>query len=80
MAVALSEILDWDRYDILRLVTADKIEQKHGSIPLEISGKNPELEHFERGWHMVTVQEKDLLRNQYDTFIRQHKKHQRHQA
>jgi transcriptional regulator with XRE-family HTH domain len=45
-----------------RLVTSDQIEKKYGKIPMEISGKNPEIEPIERVWtHLTNDQKNDII-------------------
>ena len=46
----LAEVLDINLKELERVTTADKIRVKFGKIPLELSGKNPELEPLERAW------------------------------
>jgi hypothetical protein len=45
-----------------RLATADRIRFKFGTIPLELAGKNPELEPLERIWNHLSLDHKaDLI-------------------
>ena len=43
-----------------RAATADRIKKRFGDIPLELSGKNPELEPIAHAWnHLSEDQKKD---------------------
>jgi hypothetical protein len=62
MAQALAEALKIDRAELERLATADRIRFKFGTIPLELAGKNPELEPLERVWNHLSQEHKaDLI-------------------
>jgi transcriptional regulator with XRE-family HTH domain len=54
----LAEALQLSFDDLNRLATADKIRMKFGTVPLELAGKNPELEPIERVWHHLTADQK----------------------
>jgi transcriptional regulator with XRE-family HTH domain len=56
----LAEALHLSFDDLNRLATADKIRMKFGTVPLELAGKNPELEPIERVWtHLTPDQKRD---------------------
>lgn len=58
----LCDSLHLDKREMERLLTADRIRKKYGKIPLELSGKNPDLEPVERVWHKLTKQQqKDFI-------------------
>lgn len=62
MAQALAEVLKIKKSELERVVTADRIRRKFGTIPLEIAGKNPELEPLERVWNHLSKDHKaDLI-------------------
>jgi hypothetical protein len=62
MAEALAEALKIKKAELARVVTADRIRKKFGTIPLEIAGKNPELEPLERVWNYLSQEHKaDLI-------------------
>lgn len=62
MARALAETLKINKDELERVVTADRIRRKFGTIPLEIAGKNPELEPLERVWiHLSQDHKADLI-------------------
>ena len=42
-----------------KLATANKIEKKYGSVPMEIAGKKPTLEPIERVWDTLTLQQQE---------------------
>ncbi len=78
MLNTLAQVLKFDIDAAHRLIAADKIEKEHGTIPLELSGKDPELEPLERGWKNLTQQQKDVLMMQFKEFIATNKKHRVH--
>lgn len=62
MVKALAEALKMKHEELDRIVTADRIRVKFGTIPLELAGKNPELEPLERIWnHLSTDHKADLV-------------------
>jgi transcriptional regulator with XRE-family HTH domain len=62
MAEALAEALKIKKEELERVVTGDRIRKKFGTIPLEIAGKNPELEPLERVWNHLSQDHKaDLI-------------------
>jgi transcriptional regulator with XRE-family HTH domain len=62
MVQALAEALKINRGELQKVVTADRIRQKFGTIYLELSGKNPDLEPLERIWKDLSQEHKaDLI-------------------
>lgn len=62
MVRELSEALKINRAELERLTVADRIRVKFGTIPLELAGKNPELEPLERVWNHLSQEHKaDLI-------------------
>jgi transcriptional regulator with XRE-family HTH domain len=62
MVRALADALKLNRDELERIATADRIRLKFGKIPLELSGKNPELEPLERIWKDLSEEHKlDLI-------------------
>jgi len=62
MVQALSEALKMNRGELERIATADRIRRKFGTIPMELAGKNPELEPLERVWNHLSQEHKaDLI-------------------
>jgi transcriptional regulator with XRE-family HTH domain len=62
MAEALAEALKIKKEELRRVITADRIRVKFGTIPLELAGKNPELEPLERVWNHLSQDHKaDLI-------------------
>jgi transcriptional regulator with XRE-family HTH domain len=62
MVRALAEALKIKREELDRIATADRIRVKFGTIPLELAGKNPELEPLERIWNHLSKEHKaDLI-------------------
>jgi len=58
----LAEALELSFDELNRLATADKIRMKFGTVPLELAGKNPELEPIERVWvHLTHDQKRDAI-------------------
>lgn len=62
MVRALAEALKFNRDELERIATADRIRVKFGTIPMELAGKNPELEPLERVWiHLSPDHKADLI-------------------
>ena len=62
MVGQLAKALDMDREKLEKIATADRIRVKFGTIPLELAGKNPELEPLERVWNHLSQDHKaDLI-------------------
>jgi len=61
MCAAISETLHIETEKMWKLVISDKIREKYGTVPLEIAGRNPELEPIERVWHHLGSAEKQML-------------------
>ena len=78
MLNTLERVLEFDMAEAQRLITADKIKKEHGAIPIELAGKNPELEPFERDWQRLTKQQKETLMSQFLAFIAQNKRNRIH--
>jgi hypothetical protein len=57
---AICKVLDIDFDAAHRFAVASKIREKYGDIPMEIAGKEPELEPIERAWpHLTDAQKQD---------------------
>lgn len=62
MLRTLSDILGLNQKELEKIAVADRIRIKYGSIPLELSGKNPEIEPIERDWGKLTdAHKKDII-------------------
>lgn len=58
----IAKALDLSVKDLEKAAVADRIRIKYGTIPLELSGKNPELEPIERAWlHLSEEHKKDII-------------------
>lgn len=55
---AICNELGIDVNEAERLAVAAKITATYGAIPMEIAGKNPELEPIERVWNNLTKEQK----------------------
>jgi transcriptional regulator with XRE-family HTH domain len=71
----VAQILNIDEKEMEEMMVADNIRLKHGEAGLRVQGKNPELEPFERGWHLLNKQQKEIILTQYKTFVAQQRKH-----
>lgn len=80
MLKSLQQILHFNMKEAEKLLAADKIERKFGGIPLELSGKDPEVEPFQRDWKRLTAQQKSFLLMQFKEFIVQNKRHKVHEV
>jgi transcriptional regulator with XRE-family HTH domain len=58
----IADVLGLDEDDLDRAAVSDRIRKKYGTMPLEISGKNPELDPLERVWQYISEEhKKDLI-------------------
>jgi len=69
----LVDVLSLDLKEMEKLATADRIRTKYGKIPLELAGKNPELEPIERAWSHLSDQHKQDLVAMAQTFSKRDK-------
>jgi transcriptional regulator with XRE-family HTH domain len=70
MVQAVADALRMNKVELERLATADRIRAKFGKIPLELSGKNPELEPLERVWQYLSKEHKADLIAQAEAWAR----------
>jgi len=61
MLRTLSETLGLPIKEMERLSQADRIRMKFGTVPLELAGKNPEIERIERAWPHLNASDKEDL-------------------
>jgi transcriptional regulator with XRE-family HTH domain len=62
MVKSLAVVLKIEANEFERVAIADRIRLKFGTIPLEMAGKNPELEPLERVWNHLSQDHKaDLI-------------------
>lgn len=66
--------------EMATLVTSDHLNKKYGGIPLELAGKNPAVEPFERNWKHLNKDQRDILLTQLRTFVSNNRKHAREKA
>lgn len=60
MLTSICAALKLNPKEMEKLATADRIRHKFGKIPIELSGKNPEMEAIERAWpHLSEDHKKD---------------------
>lgn len=59
---SLCDKLELNYLEMEKKVTADKIRKKHGTIPLELAGKDPRFENFE---HVLVLLEDSQLEDLY---------------
>lgn len=57
----LTMLLQLDPKEIETLYACDKIRNDYGTLPLEIAGKNPELDPIDRIWHYLSEEHKAKL-------------------
>jgi transcriptional regulator with XRE-family HTH domain len=55
---AVCEALGLNFKEAEKLATADRIQKKYGDVPLELAGKEPELEPLERVWSELSEEQK----------------------
>lgn len=59
---AVADALGEDQKEWEQLAVSDRIRAKWGKIPMEIAGKNPELEPIEREWkHLSEEHKQDII-------------------
>jgi transcriptional regulator with XRE-family HTH domain len=78
MVQSLAKTLRMDKAELERLATADRIRAKFGKIPLELSGKNPELEPLERLWDNLSQEHKADLIAQAEAWARRDREAKKH--
>jgi len=74
MVKVLANVLDKDVDELERLAVSDRIRLKYGKIPMEIAGKNPELEPIERVWKLLSDEHKEDVIAMIQTYARRDKK------
>lgn len=79
MLNTLAPYLGFDIEAAQRLIAADKIIKQHGVIPLELSGKDPELEPLERDWQSLSREQKATIMSLFHSFIAQNKRNRVHE-
>jgi transcriptional regulator with XRE-family HTH domain len=62
-----------DRKEVERLLVADSIRRDYGKVPLEISGKNPDAELFERHISELTPDQREALEAMLMMFVKQNR-------
>ena len=70
MVRPLAEALKINKEELDRIATADRIRIKFGTIPLELAGKNPELEPLERVRNYLSQDHKADLIAQAQTWAK----------
>jgi transcriptional regulator with XRE-family HTH domain len=56
-----------------KAATADRIAKRFGSIPIELSGKNPEMEPLDRIWTKLTDEQKHDLISMAQTWAKRNR-------
>lgn len=68
--------LGMNQEEMTRIVAADRIQWKTGGdMPEELTGFDPELEPFRRGWTKLNKSQKEHLLATLKTFLTQNRKH-----
>ena len=67
--------LDLDLEKMKRLVTADQNRSRYGTIPDELSGKNPDLARMERLWPGLNTEQKEVLEVLAETLVARNRRH-----
>jgi transcriptional regulator with XRE-family HTH domain len=70
MLPLFAKVLGLNIKELEKLAVADKIRRKYGKIPLELSGKNPELEPIERAWEKLSESHKQDIIAMVQTYAR----------
>jgi transcriptional regulator with XRE-family HTH domain len=61
------------RETVVRLATADKLQKKYGSIPLELAGGDPTLEPIKRDWTKLSEHDKETVMDMVRNLARRNK-------
>ena len=70
---AISDVLGLNKDELSKIAKADKIRQKFGTVPLELSGKKPSLEPVERIWDELSEQQQQAVINMTHGWARQNR-------
>jgi hypothetical protein len=68
---SVCEILDLPNAEMERLSKADKIRNKYGTVPLELSGKIASLEPVERVWNDLSLEQQAAVVDMVQTWAKQ---------
>jgi hypothetical protein len=71
------EDFGWDFEDAHKLILQNHFRKKNGPEGAIAQKFNPEVEPFEKNWHMLDQAQKDILLAQFNLFLSQNKKHTR---
>jgi transcriptional regulator with XRE-family HTH domain len=71
----IADNLKLNSKELDRYATADRITKKFGSIPVELSGKNPELTPVEHVWGELTEDQKSAAVNMLQGWARLNRAH-----
>lgn len=74
----LCDVLNMNRHEAKRLVVADRIRKDYGTIPIELAGKNPDAEFFDRNISRLSAEQRRYLETQLKMLLRKNQKDKRH--
>jgi transcriptional regulator with XRE-family HTH domain len=70
----MSKTFDWDVEEMEKMLVGDRWRQKNGPLGAIAQEFNPEVEPFEKGWHMLDQTQKAFLLANLNLFISQNRR------
>lgn len=73
----LSNRFKWNYKDVEALLVQDRFRLRNGEAGAIAQSFNPEVEPFEKAWHLLEPEQKNLLLQQFNLFLAQNSRHVR---
>lgn len=67
----------WDYKEVEELLVQDRFRLHNGESGAIAQNLNPEVEPFEKAWHLLESGQKDILMQQFNLFLSQNSRHTR---
>lgn len=71
----LAQRFGWNFKEVEVLLVQDRFRMKNGEHGGMAQTLNPEVEPFERGWHLLEQAQKDMIMAQFNLFVLQNRRH-----
>jgi transcriptional regulator with XRE-family HTH domain len=71
---SICEILGLDRAAISDIAKGDRIRQKYGSVPIELTGKKPSLEPVDRLWDELKPDQQEMVISMVESWAQLNRK------
>lgn len=65
----LCQRFKWDLAEMQDTTTQDRFRKRNGPSGVIAQPRNPEIEPFEKGWHLLKPSQKAVLLEQLETFV-----------